>query len=210
MAGERGGCGVGEIKAEALRAIEEAASRHGVSVGAARQLAVALASGGGTQAQFDIAELGGMGQWSRGGMTMVGDMFNTALKARVDALATDLAELVRDGSLFMAETRWWPGDLGRPAASGAQNDMRYAVFPEARRLAVERDGRVVVHDTGAHRIGGVSQHQQGPDRGLRFTSQLGAVGIAELPVVSGETEPGGEIASGTSEEPSVADADATS
>jgi hypothetical protein len=36
----------------------------------------ALVNSNGTMAQFSHWELGGGGQWMRGGMTMVGDMFN--------------------------------------------------------------------------------------------------------------------------------------
>jgi hypothetical protein len=32
-----------------------------------------------------------MGQWSRGGMIMIGDMFNQGLKHRVDTLCKELA-----------------------------------------------------------------------------------------------------------------------
>ena len=77
---------------------------------------------------------------------------------------------------------WWPGSLGRPASSGAQNGVRYAVFPERARLAIERDGRVTLYDTGAHRIGGVSQAQSSGSR-LAFTSEDGPVDLARLAVV---------------------------
>ena len=77
---------------------------------------------------------------------------------------------------------WWPEGLGHPAASGSQNESRYAFFPEARRLAVETGGRVTLHDTGDHRIGGVSQ-QQGSSYSLSFTSQHGPVRLEEMPVV---------------------------
>ena len=85
-----------ELSAEGRGVLEEVAARHGVSPAAAETLLVALVAGGGTQAQFNVPELGGMGQWSRGGMVMVGDMFNNALKARVDALCSELAGLVGD------------------------------------------------------------------------------------------------------------------
>ncbi len=52
---------------------------------------------------------------------------------------------------------WWPGGLGRPSSTGAQNGMRYAYFPESRRLAIEEGSGVVVYDTGEHAISGVSQ-----------------------------------------------------
>ena len=41
-------------------------------------------------AQFSHSDFGGMSQWSSG-MTMVGDMFNTSLKSKLDALCTELA-----------------------------------------------------------------------------------------------------------------------
>jgi hypothetical protein len=37
-------------------------------------------------AQFNHPEFAGSGQWMQGGMLMLGDMFNHALKGRVDAL----------------------------------------------------------------------------------------------------------------------------
>lgn len=77
---------------------------------------------------------------------------------------------------------WWPAGLGGPASSGAQDGMRYAWFPEARRLVVESGGRRTVYDTGEHRIGGVSQ-QQGAAGGLAFASQHGPLDLARLPVV---------------------------
>ena len=46
--------------------------------------------------------------------------------------------------------------------------MRYACFPEQRRLAVMRDGQVRVYDTKEHRITGFSQQQSG-SQSLSFT-----------------------------------------
>src|SRR5271165_2833630 len=80
---------------EGLRMVAGAAERHWVSLDAALALLGALAEGNGRQAQFNHPDFGGMGQWSQGGMIMVGDMFNHGLKARVDALCNELAGLVR-------------------------------------------------------------------------------------------------------------------
>lgn len=163
--------------------IADIAQRHGFSADAARVVAEALRHGGGRMAQFSHPELGGMGQWVAGGMLMIGDMFNNALKARVDALCRDLA--AAPGPIPAAEQQpgqsrhWWPDGLGTPSATGAQNDMRYACFPDQRRLAVMRDGRVRVYDTGDHRIGGFSQQQSGT-QSLAFTSQTGAVRLEDL------------------------------
>ena len=74
---------------------------------------------------------------------------------------------------------WWPDDLGQPTSSGGQSDMRYAFFPEKRRLLVEQDGRKIVYDSGDHQISGVSQ-QSGRSSSLVFTSQSGPVALDTL------------------------------
>ncbi|WP_424930380.1 SHOCT domain-containing protein [Amaricoccus tamworthensis] len=192
---------------EGLRLADEVAQRHGVSTDAVVTLMRSLASGGGTQAQFSHPELGGMGQWSLSGMTMVGDMFNNALKAKVDALCTDLSQVVREAgvfrpsgpttqgqtqsggqpgvSLFISGGNWWPEELGAPSSSGSQNDLRYAFFPSTRRLAVEVGGQMTVYDTADHMISGVSQQQSG-DQSLTFTSQFGLVRLADLKIVDAQ------------------------
>ncbi|HEX3574268.1 MAG TPA: hypothetical protein VHU42_06680 [Rhodopila sp.] len=164
--------------------IADIARRHGFSPDAARAVAEALRRGGGRMAQFDHPELGGMGQWAAGGMLMIGDMFNNSLKARVDALCRDLA--AAPGPVPAAAeqqpgqaSHWWPDGLGTPSATGAQNDMRYACFPDQRRLAVMRDGRLRVYDTGNHRITGFAQQQSG-SQSFSFTSQDGPVRLEDL------------------------------
>lgn len=205
-----------ELTAEGRRIVGDVARRHGVSEGAVVELLAALVAGGGSQAQFNHPDLGGMGQWSQGGMVMVGDMFDNALKARVDALCAELAGLLRAAGLFApavgsrqsqsqsqgqpggigvslfvpgsASAEWWPAELGSPASVGAQNELRYAFFPATQRLAIARGGQVTVYDTGDHRIGGFSQQQSG-DQSLTFTSQHGLVRVDDLPVVGGSAAP---------------------
>jgi hypothetical protein len=84
-----------ELTPEGRRVVEDVAQRHGVSTDAVLTLLQAVAAGHGTSAQFNHPELGGMGQWSQGGMIMVGDMFNNALKYKVDQLCNELSALVR-------------------------------------------------------------------------------------------------------------------
>lgn len=74
---------------------------------------------------------------------------------------------------------WWPQELGQPSTSGGQDDVTYAFFPEARRLAIRQDGQVTVYDSGDHRISGVSQ-QQGSGRSLTFGSDQGEVRLDAL------------------------------
>ncbi len=194
--------------------VAEVAARHGVSAGTAERLAEALSRGGGSQAQFNESELGGFGQWSRGGMIMIGDMFNSGLKARVDALCSELSGMVGAPGMFATEASGsgfgggdsWPADLGHASTSGAQNDMRYAVFPDRRRLAVARGGTVTIYDTGDHAIGGVSQQQSG-DQSLSFTSQFGPVRLTDLPVVSGEGSATPSSGSSAAAAPAAAPAD---
>ena len=237
-----------QLTAQGWQRINDLAQRYGVSTDAVMALLQALINGHGTMAQFNHWELGGRGQWMQGGMTMVGDMFNYVLKAKVDGLCTELSQLLAqqpfvplplgsqshwqgrqqqqqggppltltstfasglqggpqqqqqggygspglfvgctEVSMFVPAAQgssgnWWPSDLGFPSATGSQNNIRYAYFANARRLAVEINGHVTVYDTLDHQIGGVSQ-QQGAGASLTFTSQYGTVPLASLPVVS--------------------------
>jgi hypothetical protein len=196
-----------ELSEAGHRALNDLAGRYGVSVDAVQHLLMAVLAGQTTQAQFNHPDLGGMGQWSQGGMTMVGDMFNNGLKARVDGLCSELANLARSSDLHRPVTphqsqsqsqgggvslfvpgssafgNWWPDTLGYAASTGAQNDLRYAFFPATRRLALSVDGRISVYDTGDHQIGGFSQ-QQGGDQSLSFTSQYGLVRVSDLAVIA--------------------------
>jgi hypothetical protein len=177
-------------RSEVQNTIEKVAADNGVSEAAVQALFDALVAGGGTMAQFSHPELGGMGQWSRGGMLMIGDMFNYQLKARVDHICSQLADLAsqqhamrRDAQGSGAGRGWWPEGLGLPSSSGAQNDMRYAFFPAERRLAISDGGTVTVYDTDDHLISGVSQQQSG-SRSVAFTSQKGEVRLQDLRQVS--------------------------
>lgn len=172
--------------ASGLRSVAE---RHGVSLDAVRHLVQALERGHGTMAQFDHPDLGGMGQWFAGGMVMVGRMFDDALKARVGALCTELAGALPAGGFSDAAPaarrgggEWWPAGLGAPASTGSQNGMRYAYFPEHRRLAVESGAGIALYDTGEHRITGVSQ----ANGSLGFTGPAGAVALDRLRRIEAE------------------------
>src|SRR5258705_6616940 len=92
------------VTPEAESAIADIAQRHGLSREAVLSMLSALRAGGGTMAQFSVPELGGSGQWMRGGMTMVGDMFDNALKARVDALCNRVGQLLSTPPGFPAST----------------------------------------------------------------------------------------------------------
>ena len=194
------------LSVDGRRLLQDIAERNRVSLEAVTTLLQALALGNGTQAQFNHPDLGGMGQWSQGGMVMVGDMFNHGLKARVDSLCKELSLLLRDKalpfegpsssqsqfqgvagtSLFVpgspSSNRWWPSELGSPDSTGSQNDLRYAWFSAPRRLAIKHGGQVQVYDTGDHMISGFSQ-QQGGGQSLTFTSNHGLVRVSELPLV---------------------------
>ena len=173
--------------------IERLADETNFSEEAVRAMADAIRSGSGSMAQFRHPEFGGSGQWSSGGMLMIGDMFNDGLKARVRMLADKAASSLSEGRLSARDPnagapgsggrgQWWHGDFGEPSSSGAQNGMRYAVFPEAERLAIDVGGKVSVRDTGEHKISGVSQ-QQGGTTTLRFVGQIGSVDASDFPVV---------------------------
>jgi Short C-terminal domain len=179
------------------QAIQDLAQRYGVSVDAVRTLLFAVSAGGGTLAQFSHPELGGSGQWMRGGMTMVGDMFNHSLKATVSGLCSELSALLSSKQLFVPlpvqsagggsiapGNAWWPAELGSPSSSGGQNDARYAYFPQSQRLAILQNGKITLYNTLDQQIGGVQQQQGGSSGSLMFSSQHGTFSVDTLPLVS--------------------------
>jgi len=164
--------------------IDELAAKHAVSADAVRLLAEAVKRGGGSLAQFSHPDLGGTGQWMRGGMLMIGDMFNDRLKARVAALCIDVTGALGDVALEetskpRSPTTWWPPEFGTPSAVGGQNAMRYAFFPVSRRLIIDDNGRVSTFETGEHVIIGVSQQQSG-HQSLVFSTVKGPLDLASL------------------------------
>ena len=191
-----------KLTSQGERAVADLSARYDVSIDAVRAMLEAVQLGNGTMAQFSHPELGGRGQWMAGGMTMVGDMFNHGLQARVSGLASELSSLLASTPVYEpAPDRvtaagpgpvrhanpdlWWPVEFGQPGSSGGQDDSRYAVFPQARRLAVQSgNGPVRVYDMLDHVIGGVQQQQGGRPGTLSFTSQYGTFTIESLPLVS--------------------------
>ena len=194
-----------ELTPAATQAVRDLAQRYGTSEDAVRALLFAVSAGGGTMAQFYHFDLGGGGQWMRGGMTMVGDMFNSGLQARVNGICTELSSLLSSQNVFVPMPRqepwgnpggmqgsfgaWWPSDLGAPSSSGGQNDARYAYFPDTRRLAILENGQLSLYDTLDHRIGGVQQQQGGGDGSLSFSSQFGTFSVGSLPFAPEHARP---------------------
>jgi len=221
-----------KLTPEGEKIIAALAERYAIGVDAVKMMLDAVAKGGGTMAQFNLPEFGGSGQWMRGGMTMIGDMFNTSMKATVDNLCNDLAKVLESqpnimsafwpqqaqtqtqgggsgsGASYQSSSQpgsWWPSELGNPASTGAQNSLRYAYFPGGNRLAINDNGRVTVYDTTGHDIRGFGQ-QQGGGASLTFTSQRGVVRVDSLPRVTG-VKPAAEtpaVQTPTSPQPSKA------
>jgi hypothetical protein len=177
-----------QLTPEGQSLVADISRRYGISPDSTVSMLTSVNRGGGTMAQFSIPEYGS-GQWMRGGMIMVGDMFNNGLKATVDNLCTELSNALATTRLFAPPppgtgNSWWPAEFGFPSSTGGQNDISYAIFPQARRLAIRRNGEVTIFDTLDHSIGGVSQ-QQGSDTSLTFSSQYGTCTTLQLPLVSG-------------------------
>ncbi|MCF0071886.1 SHOCT domain-containing protein [Dyadobacter sp. CY261] len=192
-----------KLTPEGWQKVNEIASRYDLHTETIESLLNAIIRGGGTMAQFNLAELGGQGQWMKGGMTMVGDMFNNSLRANVDKLCHELADLIMTDILFEEKegdseekitspfrpvNTSWPSIFGNPTSSGSQNGFRYAYFASVRRLVIEENGKRTIYDTKHHQISGVSQ-QHGAVGSYRFTSQEGAVDLGSLEIVSDPDKP---------------------
>ena len=180
----KGGDALAPLQTLSRADVDNLAARHGVRAGAIEALADALSRSQGRAAQFSHPELGGMGQWMSGGMLMIGDMFNSELKAKVDRICHAVAGVmadrprVDDAAAAQLQTAgaksvsWWPPEFGTPSAAGSQNAMRYAFFPATQRLVVDDNGTVSIYDTGDCYLTGVSQ-QQSSTQTLSFSSTDG-------------------------------------
>jgi len=90
---------VPNLSAAGNQLVQDLAQRHNVSTDAATHMVIAVHNGNGTMAQFSHPEFGGSGQWMRGGMTMVSDLFNNHLKARVDNICSDISNSLANHQL---------------------------------------------------------------------------------------------------------------
>ncbi|MCF7971939.1 MAG: SHOCT domain-containing protein [Methylococcaceae bacterium] len=83
-----------QLTPEGQRIINDIARRYNFSSDAVFSMLQSVINGNGSMAQFNHPEFGGSGQWMRGGMIMLGDMFNNSLKNSVGGLCQELANLI--------------------------------------------------------------------------------------------------------------------
>lgn len=124
-----------QLSAAGQRAINDLAQRHGFSSDAVLSMLESVVNGNGAMAQFSHPEFGGSGQWMRGGMIMVSDMFNNHLKARIDGLCNELsglvaneADLISSGS-FQSQSQ---GGQRQGAYGGGQQQQQTGSGPVGR------------------------------------------------------------------------------
>lgn len=81
--------------------VSRLSQHYGFSHDAITHMLFAVLNGNGSMAQFSHTEFGGSGQWMRGGMLMLGDMFNAGLKGSVDGLCNEISDaLAREPGLL--------------------------------------------------------------------------------------------------------------
>jgi hypothetical protein len=102
-----------------VQLVQNLSQRHNVSTGALTHMLIAIQNGNGTMAQFNHAEFGGCGQWMRGGMTMVSDLFNNHLKYRVDSICNDIAN-----ELANHQTSPFSGSFQSQSQNGTNSQMQ--------------------------------------------------------------------------------------
>lgn len=83
-----------QLTPDGQQIINNIAQRTHFSPDAVFSMLLSVINGNGSMAQFNHPEFGGSGQWMRGGMIMLGDMFNNGLKNSVSNLCQELANLV--------------------------------------------------------------------------------------------------------------------
>ncbi len=83
-----------QLTPEGQQIINNIAQRYNFSPDAVFSMLLSVIKGNGSMAQFNHREFGGSGQWMKGGMIMLGDMFNNGLKNSVGGLCQELSNLI--------------------------------------------------------------------------------------------------------------------
>jgi len=83
-----------QLTPEGQQIINNLAHRYNFSPDAVFSMLQSVINGNGSMAQFNHPEFGGSGQWMKGGMIMLGDMFNNYLKNNVGGLCQELSNLI--------------------------------------------------------------------------------------------------------------------
>ena len=83
-----------QLTPEGQQIINNIAQRYNFSPDAVFSMLQSVINGNGSMAQFNHPEFGGSGQWMKGGMIMLGDMFNNYLKNSVGGLCQELSDLI--------------------------------------------------------------------------------------------------------------------
>ncbi len=78
----------------------------------------------------------------------------------------------------------WPLELGIASTSGSSPDMRYAYFPQNRRLAVEWHGVLTIYDTAEFQFRGMLRAHASEAIGISILTQRGRIRLSDLATVS--------------------------
>lgn len=136
----------------------EVGNKHGFSLGAMQTLAAAMLRGELRRARFNHPELGGIGLWYQGEVT-IGDMRDGDTRARIwkaaDALLPTLEnvpvpENVRRATQDQTIVKPWWGtiNLGAPAVQGVLENLTYGYFLESHRAIVRKGDTITHYDAG--------------------------------------------------------------
>ncbi len=202
-----------ELTPNGQKIVNDLATRHGFSAEAVTQMLIAVIHGNGGMAQFSHPEFGGSGQWMRGGMSMIGDMFNNTLKARVDSLCEDLANLVSQQPGLLGTGSFQSQNQSSGAAKSSSQPLGLSSLfvpdPRAQWYPAElgspsssgsQNDTRYAYFASAHRLAvdtggevwvydtlnhqiGGFSQQQGGSGSITFSSQFGTVLLTDLPVV---------------------------
>ena len=118
-----------ELSSSGQQAINDIAYRTGFSPDAVLSMLDSVINGNGGMAQFNHPEFGGYGQWMRGGMTMVSDMFNNHLKGRVDGLCFELANLIASQPNLIRTGSFQSQSQGGQDSYGGQQQQNNSGYP---------------------------------------------------------------------------------
>ncbi|NOT12287.1 MAG: SHOCT domain-containing protein [Methylococcaceae bacterium] len=112
-----------QLTPEGQQLINNLAQRYNFSPDAVFCMLQSVINGNGSMAQFNHREFGGSGQWMKGGMIMLGDMFNHYLKNSVAGLCQELSTLVANQPNLIQEGNFQSQNQGTQQQSNGGNNF---------------------------------------------------------------------------------------
>ena len=155
-----------QLTDEGRRIVDDVARRHGFSSDAVTSMLISVWLGMATRRSSTIRSSAASANGRKGGMTMIGDMFNNNLKGRVASLCQELAGLIQNQPMFAVPAQsqsqsqggGWQGQSGGSFQQQGSGGGGFGGVKPVRAQRAER--QMVASGSGISRIDGRAEQSE--------------------------------------------------